>query len=756
MHNRDTQAGKTLWRRDKNEQPDHDRRGWPRSKEGNGTMKTSKAWHYGIAAVAWAAVAMATPDRLAAQQNTVQAVQIGDSDLGGVVTSANGPEAGVWVIAGSTGLPTKFVKIVATDDQGRYLIPDLPKASYTVWVRGYGLVDSAKVQTAPGKIVDLQALPAPSPAAAAEYYPAVYWYSLLEIPDKSLFPGTGANGLEVEMKSQGQWLDIVKTDGCYTCHQIGDKATRTLSPELGKFESSADAWERRIQSGQAGTNMATNIGKLDTQRALKLFGEWTDRIAAGELPAAQPPRPQGAERNVVVTLWDWASPKAYLHDEIATDRRNPTLNANGPLYGSPELSTDFVPILDPVKNAASEIKMPVRDANTPNTADDPILAPSPYWGMEAIWNGQANIHNPMVDAHGRVWFTARIRPVEDPAFCQAGSEQPSAKLFPLQRSGRQAAMYDPKTGKFTLIDLCFQTHHLQFARDANDTLWFSSGGASDVLGWLNTREFDATGDARNSQGWTAFVLDTNGNGKRDAYVEPGQPIDPTKDKRIVAGLYGIAPSPLDGSIWGSVVGYPGAIVRVNPGDNPPSTALTEIYEPPPGAYSPRGMDIDSHGVVWASLASGHLASFDRSKCRGPLNGPTATGKHCPEGWTLYPYPGPQFKGVTDSGSAEASYYTWVDQFNTFGLGADVPISTGNGNDALLALVDGKFVVLRVPYPMGFYAKNLDGRIDDPNGGWKGRGLWSTYGTRTPFHAEGGSGTTSKVLHFQMRPDPLAR
>ena len=203
----------------------------------------------------------------------------------------------------------------------------------------------------------------------------------------------------------------------------------------------------------------------------------------------------------------------------------------------------------------------------------------------------------------------------------------------------------------------------------NDTLWFSSGGASDVLGWLNTKMFDATGDAQKSQGWTAFVLDTNGNGKRDDYVEPNQSVDPNKDKRIVAGLYGIAPSPIDGSIWGSVLGFPGAIVRIAPGPNPPATALTEIYEPPDDGYSPRGMDIDGNGVVWASLASGHLASFDRGKCKGPLSGPTATGKHCPEGWTLYPYPGPQFKGVTASGSAEASYYTWVDQFNTFGLGA---------------------------------------------------------------------------------------
>jgi hypothetical protein len=298
---------------------------------------------------------------------------------------------------------------------------------------------------------------------------------------------------------------------------------------------------------------------------------------------------------------------------------------------------------------------------------------------------------------------------------------------------------------------------LQFGFDANQTLWTSAGGpASNVVGWLNRKMFEATGDEEKSQGWTALILDTNGNGRRDDYVEPDQAVDPAKDKRIAAAFYGVAPSPADGSVWGSVLGFPGAIVRLNPGENPPATALAEIYEPPLPGYSPRGMDIDRQSVVWAPLASGHFASFDRRKCKGPLNGPTATGKHCPEGWTLYPFPGPQLQNVTESGSAEASYYSWVDQHDTFGLGQDVPIATGNANEALLALVDGAFVNLRVPYPMGFYAKGLDGRIDDPKAGWKGKGLWSTYATRAPFHVEGGKGTTSKIVKFQLRPDPLAQ
>jgi hypothetical protein len=261
-----------------------------------------------------------------------------------------------------------------------------------------------------------------------------------------------------------------------------------------------------------------------------------------------------------------------------------------------------------------------------------------------------------------------------------------------------------------------------------------------------------------------FVLDTNGNGKRDAYTEPDQPADPTKDKRIRnIGFYGVAPSPVDGSVWGSSLGMPGFLVRIAPGPNPTATALTEVYEVPfhdPKAsgsgFAPRGMDVDSNGVVWTTLSSGGLASFDRRKCKGPLNGPNATGKHCPEGWAFYAYPGPNYKGAVDSASADSAYYNFVDRFDMLGIGKDIPMATGNESEGILALVDGKFLTFRVPYPMGYYGKGMDGRIDNPGAGWKGRAIYSTFATRAPFHAEGGKGNTSKLVKFQVRPDPLAK
>ena len=686
-------------------------------------------------------------------------------EIRGVVTGPKGPEAGVWVIAETGDLPTKYAKVVVTDDKGRYLIPELPKAKYQVWVRGYGLADSRKVAASPGATLNLKVAAARSEKEAAEHYPGMYWYSMLQIPAKDQFPGTGekGNGISANIKTQEQWVDTVK-NACQSCHALGSHGIRTVPKMFQEGStSSVHAWARRTQAGQAMTNMATGLGYMGIDAALKNFADWTDRVAAGELPFAKPSRPQGVERNVVVTMWDFSTPKHYLHDGISTSQLNPRLNANGPIYGAPEESTDNIPVLDPVKHRAYTIKHPVPNPETPSSKSLP-MQPSAYWGGEAIWDGHSSIHNAMMDNDGRVWFAARHRPAANPDFCKKGSDHPSAKVFPLENSPRQASVYDPKTQKWMFADLCFPTHHLFFAKD-NDTLWFSQGGpGSGVVGWLKTKQFLASGDSAKSQGWTPIVVDTNGNGKRDEYVGPNDPVDPAKDKRLTAGFYGIMPSPADDSIWGQSMGIgfarvnqPGYLIRLVPGPNPAETALAEVYVPPEGAYSPRGMDMTTDGVVWTPLASGHIASFDRRKCKGPLSGPQAAeGKLCPEGWTLHKMPGPQFKGLDESGSANHAYYLWVDRYNTLGLGANVPIASANGSESLMAVVDGKIVDLRVPYPLGFFTKLVDGRIDDASAGWKGKGLWTMSGTRTVFHNEGGTQNSPKVYKLQVRPDPLAK
>src|SRR5712675_2454332 len=308
-------------------------------------MKAKRALLQSVALAGIAGCLTLLPAGLNAQ------VAIDADDIGGVVTGPRGPEAGVWVIAETRDLPTRMSKMVVTDDQGRYVIPDLPKAKYKVWVRGYGLVDSAKVDSEPGKQLNLTAVVAPDEKAAAEYYPAIYWYSIIKVPEASSIPGTGptGNGINVANKTQGQYLDIIKTNGCVGCHQLGGKATRTIPAALGKFSSGHEAWTRRIQSGQASSQMVTNAERMGTQAALRMLGDWTDRVAAGELPAAKPQRPQGVERNAVVTVWDWSNPKAYLHDATAADKRNPTVNVFLHDLAATENSTDMVPVFDPVK-----------------------------------------------------------------------------------------------------------------------------------------------------------------------------------------------------------------------------------------------------------------------------------------------------------------------------------------------------------------------------------------------------------------------
>jgi hypothetical protein len=236
-------------------------------------MLAWKAWSV-LSAFAIAALLAGVPVVPRAQQRPTspqqaapaQAVPLGADAIGGVVTSRFGPEAGVWVVAETTDLGTRFAKIVVTNERGRYVIPELPKAKYRVWVRGYGLVDSEKVAGEPGRTLDLTAVVAPSLAAAAQYYPAIYWASMIKIPDQSRFPGTGdkGNGIPENFKTQEQWLNFIKTNGCGNCHQVGNYATRTIPEALGQFETSRDAWMQRLSVGPAGGDMARFITQLMT------------------------------------------------------------------------------------------------------------------------------------------------------------------------------------------------------------------------------------------------------------------------------------------------------------------------------------------------------------------------------------------------------------------------------------------------------------------------------------------------------------
>src|SRR5687767_10375895 len=253
-------------------------------------MKKSQGFFLATAAFAAATLLLVSSAPLSSQQGAT--VSIDNDDIGGVVSSGKGPEAGVWVIAETSDLPTRFARMVVTDDRGRYVLPDLPKASYEIWVRGYGLVDSPRVKSTPGNRLNLQAVIAPTPKAAAEYYPANYWYALLEPPPKTDFPGTGrnGNGIPEGIKTQGAWLGNIKmTNACTQCHQMGTKATREMSPGLReKFPNSVDAWSYRLEIGISGAFMNSTLGPLGRNRALQVFASWTDRIAKGEIPPVAP------------------------------------------------------------------------------------------------------------------------------------------------------------------------------------------------------------------------------------------------------------------------------------------------------------------------------------------------------------------------------------------------------------------------------------------------------------------------------------
>lgn len=224
------------------------------------------------------------------------------------------------------------------------------------------------------------------------------------------------------------------------------------------------------------------------------------------------------------------------------------------------------------------------------------------------------------------------------------------------------------------------------------------------------------------------------------------------------------PSPVDDSVWGVSETFPGYLVRVRTGANPPETCMTQIFKVPSPGLDPRGVDIDTNGVVWTALAaSSHLAAFDVRKCRDLAGPAKVDGSQCPNGWTLYKTTGPTFTGTTVP--TDFHYFNWTDMYGASGFPPNTPMATGSNSDSILVLTSqqgaGTWATLRVPYPLGFYSRGLDARVDRPNApagfaGWKDRAIWSNYGTHFVWHIEGGKGVKGKQVKFQIRPNPLAR
>jgi hypothetical protein len=729
----------------------------------------------------------------------------------GAVTGDKGPEAGVWVIAETKELGTGMIKTVVTDDQGRYLLPELPAVNYRVFVRGYGIVDSASVNAKPSATpLNFKVATAKTPQEAAKVYPGDYWLSLMAPPAKNLFPGTGeksdanpnGNGLNVRMLDQDHWIDQLKK-GCNFCHQLGNALTRDVNhvfaakPELP--HNHIDAWEWRLGVGVRGTNMYATMAGMGKTETLNALGAWTEAIEKGAVPP-MPPRPTGIERNIVSTQWDVGDDHSFMHDQIATDKNHPALNGGGPNYAVNAGHGQLV-VLDQADNSTYSIDIPEREAKdkVPSRFPSPNR-PSMFWGDEHLWSNPpydpADPHNPMMDSKGRVWMTSKIRGNTEPTWCNDGNSKYS-DWYPLRNSARQASYWDPKTKQFQLIETCYSTHHLQFDNDADETVYFNELSGP-IFGWIDSKVYDQTlaetKDERKAEqtavGWCGQTVDTNGDGKitrpwnvvaRGADLAglyntdtagaiggnrggrggrggaEAKPFDPKLDTMISFSLYSVIPSPVDDSVWGVAEDFPGYLIRLQRGNNPPESCKTQIFKVPAPGYDPRGVDVDTNGVVWTGLAAtSHLASFDVRKCKD-LSGPQKIdGSQCKEGWTLYQTPGPKLKG-TDV-PADFHYFNWVDQQNIIGLGNNTPFVTGSNSDSLIALnpSSGKWTYFRIPYPLGFYARGMDGRIDDANAGWKGRALYSNYGTHFVWHIEGGKGTKGKVVKFQIRPDPLAR
>ena len=626
--------------------------------------------------------------------------------------------------SGSSRRPTRsrphFQRIVVTDDQGRFLLPDLPDGAYEVWVRGYGLRDSQALGAIPGQQLVFSVEDARSPQEAALIYPANYWLSLYEPPPDDALPLVGKARVSTPIgegeladeessdaarayPTREHWLGTIKLN-CMLCHQMGQAISR-LWPEPAHWDA---VWER-ARMGRS----ADALGRTVLRDSLV---DWSQRMHAGEVPPA-PPRPAGVERNVVITQWSWGLQSSYIHDNISTDKRDPTLYPHGRVWGI-DIGQSYLWALDPVTHTVSSYEVPMRDG--------PGRDPARLGRIQ----GSTSSHNPMLDDQGKVWLTTRSRRAETPDWAHdvlldiagGSSRQLSAEDM---ASRRQLGYFDTATEEFVLIDTVYNTHHLQFDRQGR--LWTS--GDQSRLGMFDPSKLDPERvEATEAAAQTAWTK-----------------IDPQTGRSAMGGGYGLIVSPKDGTIWRA--GYPGifgqpplpelAGNRIDMFD--PETLEYKQYVLPLPGYGPRGIDATTDGRLWFGTGSGHLGRFDPET----------------ERFTYWETPGPKIRGTDGkTGSADFHYYIWVDQFDTLGLGTDMVIVTGTNSDSMLVFdpETEAFTVIRMPYPVGTFTRGLDGRIDDPDAGWEGRGLWVSNNTDGLVHTENRIGYIS---HIQLRPDPLA-
>ena len=669
-------------------------------------------------------------------------------DIGGTVVSEEGPESGVWVVAETADLASRFTRIVVTDDQGRFVVPDLPRARYELFVRGYGLVDSKRVPGRPGDRIALEAVRATSERQAAAVFPAAYWLTVMRVPPTGpIHPA-----------------DLTRTmKNCMACHQLGTPTTRELPEAVRGSATHLAAWDERMKRGPDPMTMFEPFARLRGQRTM--FSEWTERIAAGIYPLVEPARPRGPERNLVVTLWDWGEVTTVVSSAAASDPRDPRVNANGRIF-APSQSHDALIWLDPTTNASGEARVPTAAAPSEGMA-------SPHF-PERVWRQAVDAGEGQFDRFGRVWFAARQRPPDrQSALCTEPSNV-YARHFPMKSSARQLAYFEPRTGRVTELDTCVTVDATDIAADGR--LYVGGPGA---IGWIETVAKNGAPpplEESSQQGWCPMVVDTNRDQVATAgWTEPGQQVDPARDHRIDFPCRQIASAP-DGAVWCASGGVEEQrIVRIDIGADPPRTCRTEIYRAPAwrDVAGARDVAVDNSGTVWVTMtATDHVARFDRRLCKpDALFDPAGTD--CPEGWRFYPVPGPAFsiasptagadtvlRGALAARTTDFLHGITVDRFDVLGLnaGRELPFALVGNSDAVLALLPatGEFVSLRVPYPLGFYGRSLVPRIDDVKRGWKGRGLWSSYSSQTTWHVEGGPGVKSKAVKFQLRPDPLAK